>query len=83
KTQHVRSIVQGGMVVIMQLFDAFIEDYKLLPPEEIKKIENTEVKSQEYMRVIADYIAGMTDQFLFKMHQRIYGSDNRNTFEFL
>ncbi|HAT1830923.1 anti-phage deoxyguanosine triphosphatase [Legionella pneumophila] len=83
KTQHVRSIVQGGMVVIMQLFDAFIEDYKLLPPEEIKKIENTEVKSQEYMRVIADYIAGMTDQFLFKMHQRIYGTDNRNTFEFL
>lgn len=83
ETQHVRSIVQGGMVVIMQLFDAFKEDYRLLPPEEIKKIQNTNVKSKEYMRVIADYIAGMTDQFLFKMHQRIYGAGNRNTFEFL
>jgi dGTPase len=82
ETQQVKSIIHGGMVVIMQLFDAFVINPELLPSDELSKIDFSSRKS-ESMRVIADYISGMTDQYLFKMHQRIYGANSQNTFDII
>ena len=83
ETQHVKSIIHGGMVVIMQLFDAFLVNPDLLPTSEYEKIKKADVNSENYRSVIADYISGMTDQYLFKMHQRIFGANDQNTFDII
>ncbi|WP_133138551.1 anti-phage deoxyguanosine triphosphatase [Legionella genomosp. 1] len=82
ETQHVKSIIHGGMVVIMQLFDAFLVNSDLLPTIEYEKIKKASSET-ESRRVISDYISGMTDQYLFKMHQRIFGANNQNTFDII
>lgn len=82
-TQHVKSIIHGGMVVIMQLFDALLVNPDLLPAKDYENIKTFNPDSEDYMRVIADYISGMTDQYLFKMHQRVFGSNSQNTFDII
>ncbi|MCF6765077.1 dGTPase [Thiotrichales bacterium 19S3-7] len=79
-SQHVKSIRQGGMRAIMQVFDVFVVRPKLMPKEEYQKYEIAQDEAQK-MRVIADYISGMTDQFLFKMHRRLFGVNEQNTFD--
>ena len=49
------------MVVIMQLFDAFLANPDLLPTTEYEKIKKTDSNSENYRRVIVDYISAMTD----------------------
>lgn len=79
ETQNVKSIIHGGIVVIMQLFDAFVVNPDLLPEDQYKKFKKLGVTEQ--MRLISDHISGMTEQYLFKMHQRIFGSNNQNMFD--
>jgi dGTPase len=61
------------------LFDAFINDSKLLPPEhqayatKAKKNEN----EADYARVVADYVAGMTDRFAIKEYDRLFNMSNQ------
>jgi len=83
ESRHVKSIIHGGMVVIMQLFDAFLVNVDLLPSNEYAKIQKGDNEPEYCRRVISDYISGMTDQYLFKMHQRIFGANNQNTFDII
>jgi dGTPase len=61
------------------LFEAFINDAKLLPPEhqvyatKAKKSEN----ESDYARVVADYVAGMTDRFAIKEYDRLFNMSNQ------
>lgn len=48
-----------GQIIIQKLFESFTTDPKTLPVKQQKQIQNGEVKE----RVIADYIAGMTDPY--------------------
>ncbi|WP_019216552.1 hypothetical protein [Legionella tunisiensis] len=83
ETQHVKSIIHGGMVVIMQLFDALWVNPDLLPLIQYEQIKEFDNNTESYMRVIADYISGMTDQYLFKMHQRVFGANSQHTFDII
>jgi len=60
--------------VIRSLFNAFIEDTRLLPPEPCEKIDSGEDKDDpvHQARVVADYIAGMTDRYAIKEYERIF-----------
>lgn len=52
--------------VVGELFDAFMGDPRLLPPQYQLKAR------ADKPRAIADYIAGMTDRYAMKEHQRIF-----------
>jgi len=52
--------------IIGDLFNAFIEDSRLLPPQ-----FNPEAGSMR-ARSVADYIAGMTDRYAIREHRRIF-----------
>lgn len=60
--------------VIRDLFQAFFDDHRLLPAETQDRV----LQLQEQMdvdgraRAVADYIAGMTDRYAIREHQRIY-----------
>ncbi len=61
--------------IVRDLYEAFTENYKLLP-------DNWQVRVNEsggpmdkvaHARVVADYIAGMTDRFAIKEHGQLFG----------
>jgi len=57
--------------IIKELFNAFVEDIKLMP-------DDFQEKAQENKpRAVADYIAGMTDRYAIREHQRIYAVSER------
>jgi dGTPase len=60
--------------VIRELFEAFHSDPRLLPDEAQEKVaglsERAGVAGQG--RAVADYIAGMTDRYAIKEHERVY-----------
>lgn len=52
--------------IIGDLFNAFYEDPRLLPPQFNPSAES------ERSRAVADYIAGMTDRYAIREHRRIF-----------
>jgi len=52
--------------IIKALFDAFMQDPKLLPPQYQDKAK------QDQARTIADYIAGMTDRYAIKEYRHLF-----------
>ena len=60
--------------VITELFEALMNDLRLMPPEYRKKCQKNEEKSGESgrARIVSDYIAGMTDRYAIKEYKRIF-----------
>ncbi|MCS6945027.1 MAG: deoxyguanosinetriphosphate triphosphohydrolase [Sutterellaceae bacterium] len=52
--------------IVRDLFSAFLEDPRLLPPEHRERAQ------REGPRGIADYVAGMTDRYAIKEHRRLF-----------
>jgi dGTPase len=57
--------------IVHELFDAFMNDPVLLPPD----YQVAPGDTMKQARKIADYIAGMTDRYAIKEHRRIYSLD--------
>jgi dGTPase len=55
--------------VVTELFDAFLSDPKLLPPQYQGKTP------ADKARMVADYIAGMTDRYAMREHRRLFAVD--------
>lgn len=60
--------------IISDLFDAFFDDPLLLPPAQQNRAEALEAEQQTdgRARVVADYIAGMTDRYAIIEHERLF-----------
>ncbi len=57
--------------IVKALFDAFVEDPRLLPDEHQRRVAEGPPQ-----RVVADYVAGMTDRFAIKEYQRLFAVDD-------
>lgn len=68
--RHPRSSAEDkqGRQIIRELFRAYITDPNLLPDRYQKRIETDSLH-----RVACDYIAGMTDRFCAREHERVCG----------
>ena len=71
---RVRRMTTKAALVIRELFTAFMTDARLLPPDaEAKVLQRADKDGQNgKARAIADYIAGMTDRFAIREHQRMF-----------
>lgn len=60
--------------VISELFQAMLNDLRLMPPQYKIKAKIAEEKSAESgrARIVSDYIAGMTDRYAIKEYKRIF-----------
>jgi dGTPase len=66
---RVQRMANKAKRIVRELFGAFLEDARLLPPEfQTRAREDTP-------RAIADYIAGMTDRYAMKEYRRIFTVD--------
>jgi dGTPase len=65
--------------VITELFDAFLSDENLLPPEHREPAGQSRYASKETSRAraVADYIAGMTDRYAILEHRRLFDPAER------
>ncbi|PZP56215.1 MAG: deoxyguanosinetriphosphate triphosphohydrolase [Azospira oryzae] len=52
--------------IILDLFQAFVNEPRMLPPQFQEKAQ------RDRHRAVADYIAGMTDRFAIREHQRLF-----------
>ncbi len=60
--------------MVKELFEALYEEPRLLPPEHQSKVKTTERELGETgrARVVADYIAGMTDRYAILEYQKLF-----------
>lgn len=61
-----------GQLVVMELFEAFSSDPERLLPD---NTQERWLKAQETgngMRVLSDYISGMTDEFAARLHGTLF-----------
>ena len=71
KVVEMRREVTG---VVRDLFPLFMSDPSELPKQWRKDVAEAESETA-LARIVADYIAGMTDRFAIETHQRLLGSD--------
>ncbi|KMK67397.1 deoxyguanosinetriphosphate triphosphohydrolase [Puniceibacterium sp. IMCC21224] len=61
-------------IVVNELFPLYLSRRDLLPQRWHREIDTAEDET-ELVRLVADYIAGMTDRFAFQEHARLTGAD--------
>jgi dGTPase len=61
--------------IIRELFQAFSEDPRQLPPRFYQRIE-----AEGLERVVCDYIAGMTDRYALEVHAQLFGNTSASDF---
>ena len=73
KHHRVRRMTAKAARVMKGLFDAYMEDPGQMPPHVVAR----ESASTPIARVVADYIAGMTDRFALDEHAKLYDPNTR------
>ena len=76
--EQVLATTQTAKDVVRDLFNAYLADPAQMPPAHVVRLQwqsaaclgQSALKTE---RVVADYIAGMTDRFAAKEHQRLHG----------
>ena len=68
---RVKRMTHKARKVIMVLFKAFRGDQELLPEEVSYRIKTATARDDTAERIIADYIAGMTDRYAIAEYDRI------------
>ncbi len=71
---RVKRMSRKATRIIKDLFAVFMEDTRFLPPQYQHKIATagTSHDSTDKARIIADYIAGMTDRYAIREHARLF-----------
>jgi dGTPase len=73
---HVEEMTRQAHKTVSDLFAAFGGDFDQMPPEHSEQAQKALIEKGRSgaLRVVADYIAGMTDRFALQQHQRILGA---------
>jgi dGTPase len=79
KHYKVRRMTAKARRVMSALFDAFLKDPILMPPEHAANAERLDATqgARGRARAVADYIAGMTDRYAILEHRRLFDASER------
>ena len=61
--------------IVRTLFQAFFDDPRILPHDVQRRIEKEDGDESGRVRLVADYVAGMTDRFAIAEHRRLFAMD--------
>lgn len=70
--ERVTRMMAEAVRVVRDLFGAFMQDPRLLPAQYQDKLREQE-EARDRARIVADYIAGMTDRYALREHARLLG----------
>jgi dGTPase len=79
KHYKVRRMTAKARRVMTALFDAFLKDPILMPPEHAENAVRLDATqgARGRARAVADYIAGMTDRYAILEHRRLFDAGER------
>ncbi len=80
-SQEARTFEYGGQTVVLRLFEALSSNPSSLLDSKNRVIYSEASNEAEAMRVVCDYIANMTDEYAYRMHERLFGFNTRTIFE--
>jgi dGTPase len=69
---RVRRMTRKAEQIVSDLFGLFMDDPRLLPPQYQDKARAAPEDRITRARVVADYIAGMTDRYAIREHKRLF-----------
>jgi len=69
--ERVSRMMSEAVKIVRGLFEAFMRDPGLLPPQYREKLSGQQ-QTGERARTVADYIAGMTDRYAMREHERLF-----------
>lgn len=80
-SQEARTFEYGGQTVVLRLFDAISSNPgSLLDNKNRILFKQAEDETAAY-RIVCDYLANMTDEYAYRMHERLFGFNTRTIFE--
>ncbi len=73
KQTSIQRLEYRGQQIVMELFEALSSDpLRLLPSNSAKRWQQAVDNGDNAHRVIADYVAGMTDEYASRLHQSLF-----------
>jgi len=73
KQTDIQRLEYKGQQIVMELFEAFESDpLRLLPKPTAKRWQHAKDNQLNHHRVIADYVAGMTDDYATKLYKTLF-----------
>ncbi|MDH3513829.1 MAG: deoxyguanosinetriphosphate triphosphohydrolase [Gammaproteobacteria bacterium] len=69
--EQVTRIMGEAVKVVHELFESFMRTPASLPPQYREKLREQN-ETREQARIVADYIAGMTDRYAMREHARLF-----------
>lgn len=73
KQTSIQRLEYRGQQIVMELFEALSADpLRLLPKNSAKRWQQAIDNNDNAYRVIADYVAGMTDEYASRLHQTLF-----------
>lgn len=70
-----------GQRIVIELFEALFTDPERFLPESTKNTYLDTGGEEAKMRVICDYVAGMTDEYAAKVYERIFCPHHGSVFD--
>lgn len=80
-SQEARTFEYGGQTVVQRLFEAISSNPVGLLDNKNRVLYHQATNEAASFRVVCDYIANMTDEYAYRMHERLYGFNTRTIFE--
>lgn len=73
KLPSIQRLEYRGQQIVMEIFEALSSDpLRLLPTNTVKRYRQALDNGENEYRVIADYVAGMTDDYATKLYQTLF-----------
>lgn len=84
KQTSIQRLEYRGQQVVMELFEALSSDpLRLLPSNSAKRWQYALDNNGNTHRVIADYVAGMTDEYASRLHQTLFVARTAGSYQII
>ncbi|PJD94517.1 MAG: dGTPase [Legionella sp.] len=80
-SQEARTFEYGGQTVVLRLFDAISSNPGSLLDNKNRDLFRQAPDETAAYRIVCDYLANMTDEYAYRMHERLFGFNTRTIFE--
>lgn len=80
-SQEARTFEYGGQTVVLRLFDAISSNPASLLDNKNRVLFSQAPDEVAAYRAVCDYLANMTDEYAYRMHERLFGFNTRTIFE--
>ncbi len=82
KLTSLQRLEYRGQQIVMELFEALSSDpMRLLPNNSAQRWLLAKENGKNHQRVIADYIAGMTDDYATRLYQSLFNAGSDSTYQ--